>query len=152
MLSVTALDESTVADLKDLARINTDSARGFARAAREIQNQRIAAFLRRNAEQRQRFAVELRTLLRMSEEDVGDIGSVRGTLHRWWLGLRGLIAGGAEEAILAEAERGEEAIRRRYEQALEQAGDNPVFETLIAHLRSIEETLARVRDLKARVG
>lgn len=153
MLSVTALDEPTVADLEDLVRINTDSARGFRAAAGEIQNRRIATFLRRNADERQRFAVELRTLLRMSEEDAEQIGSVRGAVHRWWLGLRGLIAGGNEHAILAEAQRGEEAIKARYESALQRAGDNPIFETLLAHLRSVEDTLQRLRDLRhARVG
>lgn len=153
MLTVTALDETTVADLKDLVRINTDSARGFQDAAADIQNQRIAAFLRRNADERQRFAVELRTLLRMSEEDAQDIGSVRGAVHRWWLGLRGLIAGGNEHAVLAEALRGEESIRSRYEDALQRAGDNPIFETLLAHLRSVEQTIDRLRDLRhARVA
>lgn len=153
MLSVAALDETTVADLKDLVRINTDSARGFRRAAGEIQNQRIASFLKRNAEERQRFAVELQTLLRMSEEDAEDIGSVRGAVHRWWIGLRGLIAGGNEHAILGEAERGEEALKTRYEDALDRAGDNPVFETLLAHYKSIEQTQERLRDLRhARVG
>jgi uncharacterized protein (TIGR02284 family) len=152
MLSVAALDEATVAELKDLVRINTDSARGFRKTAREIQNKRIAAFLTRNAEERQRFAVELRTLLRMSEEDAEDIGSVRGAVHRWWIGLRGLIAGGNERAVLAEAERGEQAIGARYEDALERAGDNPVFETLTAHYRSIVETQDRVRELRARTG
>lgn len=153
MLSVAALDEATVADMKDLVRINTDSASGFRQAAGEIQNQRIAAFLKRNADDRQRFAVELKTLLRMSDQEADDIGSVRGAVHRWWLGLRGLIAGGAEHAILGEAERGEIALKARYDEALDRAGDNPVFETLLAHYKSIEQTQERLAELRhARVS
>src|SRR5690606_22966031 len=122
------------------------SAAGFRRAAGEIRNQRIAAFLKRNAEDRQRFAVELKTLLRMSDQDAEDIGSVRGPVHRWWIGLRGLIAGGSEHAILSEAERGENALKARYDDALDRAGDNPVFETLLAHYRSIEKTQERLAE------
>ncbi len=148
MQTITSLDESTIADLKDLVRINTDSARGFRKAAGEVRSARIASFLRANAEERERFAVELAALLRMSDEDVEDIGSVRGAAHRWWIGLRGLVAGGDEHPILAEAERGEDAIRDRYEAALRKAGDNPIHETLRAHYASIQLTHDRVRAMR----
>lgn len=153
MLGMMALDAAAVADLKDLVRINTDSARGLRKAAREVQNQRLAGFLRRNADERERFAVELKTLLRMSDEDAEALASVRGAVPRWWLGLRGLVAGGDEDPVLAEAQQAEEAIQARYESVLERAGDNPVCETLIAHCRSIDQTLSRIGDLRrARVA
>jgi uncharacterized protein (TIGR02284 family) len=152
MLTVAALDEPAVSAITDLARINTESARGFRTAAGEIQNQRIATFLRRNATERERFAVELQTLLRLSDDELEDVGSVRGSVNRWWMGLRGLMAGGNEQVILAEAAEGEEALKARYERALEKAGDNPIFETLVAHLTSIEQTRQRARELRARLG
>src|SRR5690606_28705013 len=98
------------------------------------------------------FAVELKTLLRMSDEDAAALGSVRGAVSRWWIGLPGLVAGGDERPVLAAAERGEEAVQARYERVLERTADNPICETLIAHHRSIEETLSRVRDMRRRVA
>jgi uncharacterized protein (TIGR02284 family) len=53
--------------------------------------------------------------------DGGDpekMGSVSGSLHRGWINIKSLVTGGDDGAIIAEAERGEDAAKRAFEDAL----------------------------------
>ncbi|RFZ92914.1 PA2169 family four-helix-bundle protein [Mucilaginibacter conchicola] len=60
---------------------------------------------------------------------VGDAGevetgnSVTGTLHRAWIDVKSLFGGSDRASILSEAERGEDAIKKAYQDAL--SGDEP---------------------------
>ncbi|WP_243749147.1 PA2169 family four-helix-bundle protein [Mucilaginibacter agri] len=44
--------------------------------------------------------------------------SVSGTLHRAWIDVKSLFGGDDREGILSEAERGEDAIKKAYNDAL----------------------------------
>jgi uncharacterized protein (TIGR02284 family) len=51
-------------------------------------------------------------------DDVETGNSVSGTLHRAWIDVKSIFGGTDRESILSEAERGEDAIKKAYQDAL----------------------------------
>jgi len=148
MESMRHLTEETVKKLNDLVRVNIDSAEGFATAANQIDNPRIAALFASLSQQRRLFAEQLRCFVEMNDEAARDAGSIQGDLHRWWLNLRAAVSGGDGYAVLAEAERGEDVIKKRYEEALEQTTGSAVHETIQRQYADVKQAHDHVRDLR----
>jgi conserved hypothetical protein len=148
METITNLQESTIDGLQDLISINIDSAKGFAHAADKIENRDIAMYFRRCGDRRRQFAGELQRAVGINGEEPKDDGSVKGILHRWWLDLRGTVAGGDEHSVLSEAERGEDAIKERYEKVLKETTGSPLNAVLHRQYASVKETHDTIRDMR----
>lgn len=148
MNSVTNMKEETVEGIQKLIEINIDSGRGFESASEQIDNRDIANYFRRIGARRQEFARELQDVVAANGETPEDSGSVKGTLHRWWLGLRGTVQSGDEHAVLAEAERGEDEIKERYESVLKDTAGSPLNETLHYQYRSVKQDHDTIRDMR----
>ena len=113
------MNDETVEQLQDLIRINIDSCKGFEQAAETIESPSIANLFGQMAKDRRHHAEQLRRLVELTDEEAEDCGSIKGTVHRWWLTARGTLNGGDDHVVLIEAERGEDAIVKCYENALE---------------------------------
>ena len=129
-------------------QINRDSSEGFTSAAEHVGDDRIASYFRQCAHDRTRFASELATFVEASGGDAPTSGTVRGTLHRWWLDLRGSVQGGDLKAMLSEAERGEDAIKAKYEHVLKDTAGSAMNDVLTRQYASVKQTHDRVRDLR----
>ncbi|NNF44230.1 MAG: PA2169 family four-helix-bundle protein, partial [Phycisphaerales bacterium] len=145
METLHSLNPDTVKSLQELIEINIDSAEGFTTAAEKIESKEIAQYFQKCASQRSKFASELKSVVNDNGESPEDDGSVLGTMHRWWLELRGTVQGGDEHAVLCEAERGEDAIKERYEQALEQTAGSPINAVLLSQYRAVKDAHDRIR-------
>lgn len=146
------MHEQTTDRLQDLIKINIDSVKGFKEAAETIDNAEIADLLRSIASHRATHIKELRGLVEMTDEEAEDSGSIKGTVHRWWLSARGTLSGGDDHAVLAEAQRGEDAIKHEYESAIEDIKDVPVREVVArqyAEVRSGNDRISTLREAKA---
>jgi uncharacterized protein (TIGR02284 family) len=105
--------------LNDLIEINNDRVAGFEKAIADIKDENIdlKELFQGYAEQSRKNGQELAAF-------VGDAGqvetgnSVSGTLHRAWIDLKSIFGGTDREGILSEAERGEDAIKKAYKDAL----------------------------------
>lgn len=148
METLSHLDNSTLEGVLDLIEINNDSARGFDRAADAIDDPVIADWLRRCGLERRAFSEELKRYARMNGEQPDESGTPRGALHRWWLTLRGAVSPGADHAVLAEAERGEHAIKQCYERVIRETAGSPLNAALLAQHASVKTVHDRVRDLR----
>lgn len=148
METASHLRDETIECLQDLIQINIDSSRGYRAAADEIENPRIASLFRECATERQAFSEELKRYVQMNAVEPKDSGSIQGTLHRWWLEIRGTVQGGDEHAVLAEAERGEDAIKHRYEDAMRQIAGSPVGNVLMQQYESVKRRHDQVRDMR----
>ncbi|MCB9919612.1 MAG: PA2169 family four-helix-bundle protein [Planctomycetes bacterium] len=108
-----------VAALHKFLRINYDSARGFETAAADVSDPTLAAAFRAVAAIRKDHMDELAGFLTDassdSEMDADPAGSVLAALHRWWIDLRAWLTDGDPYGVLAEVERGEDAIKAVYE-------------------------------------
>lgn len=105
--------------LNDLIEINNDRVAGFEKAIADIKDENIdlKEVFQRYAAQSRRNSEELAALVGNADE-VETGNSVSGTLHRAWIDVKSLFGGSDRASILSEAERGEDAIKKAYQDAL----------------------------------
>jgi len=103
--------------LNDLIETTIDSADGYAEAARETPSPRFSITFRERASERRLVA----TRLQQKVEELGgtpeDDGSVLASAHRMFANLRRSLEDSA--AVIDEVERGEDHIRHKFEDALD---------------------------------
>jgi uncharacterized protein (TIGR02284 family) len=134
----------------DISVLNSliDSANGFERAAEDADSGRFATMFREFATERRQVVSRLQQEVSALGGTPNDDGSLKGDLHRRWLDLRNAIGGG-DQAVIAEVERGEDYIKGKYDEALE---DSELSEQAKAAIReayrSVRAGHDRARDLK----
>jgi uncharacterized protein (TIGR02284 family) len=138
--------------LKNLIQLNRDGQNGFREAAEKITDPEIRAFFHEKSLERGQFVGELdNDLHRLGEKDVDTSGSVGGAVHRAWIDLKSALGGG-EHAILAEAERGEDAVKEAYKKAIESKNlSQEILPTVTRQYDAIQRSHDRVkayRDLR----
>ncbi len=144
----TTIEPKVLSKLKDLIRVNLDNSKGLRAAAETVESQSIAALFRELANDRDRHSLDLQRILLLSGEDIPDSGSVSGTVRRWWMEVRGKLNGGDDHVVLIEAERGEDAIKARYEEVLTDVAGNPVNDVLLSIYAEVKRGHDRIRDLR----
>ena len=142
------LGPSTIASLQALIRVNFDSQKEFNTAAESISDSAIAMLFRQIGQDRAANATELRREVAQNYEAPEDDGSVLGAAHRWWLSARGALSGGDDYAVLAEAERGEDAIKRKYEDILKETAGSAMNDVLMRQYARVKSQHDRIRDLR----
>lgn len=148
METLTDMNQETIDGLKDLVHINVDSAEGFTLTAEKTNVSALAELFTTLAQDRQRFAEELKRVVEYNAASVEKRGTWKGKIHRWWVDARGTIEGGDAYAILAEAERGEDAIKELYEETLKETAGSPVNAMLTEQYRLVKRGHDTVRDLR----
>jgi len=148
MVSTRNLSADTRDKLRDLVRVNADSARGFREAAARVEDDRLTRLLIDCAVHRERFAQELQRHLPWRAVQEATRGSLAGEVHRWWIDVKGLLTGGDPHAILVEVERGEDTITRVYEDAVEETEGNLLNGELRRQLAQIGAVHDRMRALR----
>lgn len=105
--------------INDLIEINNDRVAGFEKAIADIKDENIdlKELFQGYAAQSRRYGQELAALVG-NPADIETGNSVSGTLHRAWIDVKSLFGGSDRESILSEAERGEDAIKKAYQDAL----------------------------------
>ena len=142
------LNADTVEKLKDLTKINRDSAAGFKDAADVVANDKLKSLFMTIAQQRVEFARELNAYVDLNEGDTELTSTWKGMFHRWWLDLRGKLSDGDAYAVLAEAERGEDKIKEMYEESIKQTAGNPLNEVLLKQYAEVKKGHDTIRDLR----
>ncbi len=143
-----SLSRDTVDRLRQLVQINIDSAEGFRHAADALQDKVLAADFRVWAVDRTCQGDELTRYVEMNEQSAPEERSWMAALHQTWLDFRAAITAGDTQAVLAEAERGEDLIKERYEEALTETAGSAVNDVLQRQYASVKQVHDRVRDLR----
>lgn len=131
----TSTDEQVT---KDLIETLEDGKAGFTKAAEKLADTDradLAPRFREFAEQRGRFADELRGLAAQYGDRVDDEGSLAGSLHRGWLAIKDAVTGDDAAHVLSAAEQGEDHAKSEYRDALQK--------DLSPHLRTVVERQQR---------
>jgi len=110
--------DEVIATLNGLIATSRDGEEGFRTCAEAIKNPQLKSFFEQKAQRCALGAAQLQDKVREFGGDPGRGGSTAGALHRFWINIRSTLAGMDEHAILDECERGEDAARRAYEDAL----------------------------------
>lgn len=110
---------TTTSVINDLIEINNDRVAGFEKAIADINDENVdlKAIFQEYAEQSRKNGQELAAIVG-SVDEVETGNSVSGTLHRAWIDVKSLFGGSDRASILSEAERGEDAIKKAYQDAL----------------------------------
>jgi uncharacterized protein (TIGR02284 family) len=126
-----------------------DGEEGFRTSAEKIRDPSIAAEFRTFAAQRTRFASELQSEVSRIGGTPQTSGSASGALHRGWMDLKGAFTGNDDYAILAEAERGEDAAVKNYRDALSKdipSDVRAVIENQYRDIVAVHNTVRAARD------
>lgn len=136
--------------INDLIQINNDRIAGFEKAIADIKDENVdlKAIFQKYATQSRKNGQELAALVG-TPSDVETGNSVSGTLHRAWIDVKSLFGGNDRAGILSEAERGEDAIKKAYKDALSGA-DLPAnaVETVTKQAQEIQAAHDEVKALR----
>jgi uncharacterized protein (TIGR02284 family) len=131
-----------------------DSQENFRNAAERAESSDLKLMLMDFAIQRARFAGELQNeIIRLGDPEPPDAGTIKGSVRRTLMKLKTALASDRDRALLAECERGEDAVIAKYQESLQHVLPRYIREMLEsqieqigasrAHLARVEETVAR---------
>lgn len=115
-------NEKTVEVLNDLIQINNDRADGFTKASDDLKDANIdlKATFDKLASDSRANVTELAGLVGRQGDNPDTGNTILGSLHRAWIDIKASFGGDDRHSILAECERGEDAIKKAYREALQE--------------------------------
>ena len=141
------LNDSTIEKVQDLIQVNIDSYDGFKEVADKTDDIAIANLFRRLASERSDQASELQALVAANCEEPEESGSYSAAAHRTLIDIRAALGGGTK-VMLIEAEKGEDQIKEKYEDALKDEPGTAVSDVLHRHYQAVKAAHDHVRDLR----
>jgi uncharacterized protein (TIGR02284 family) len=142
-----SLTQDSVDMLNDLVQVNIDSRDGFRHAADEIEQIAVSSMFTELAEERNRQVQELQSLVSLNGERPTKEGSFAASAHRTWMDLRTALGGGLQ-AVLDEAERGEDHIKAKYEDALKKNAGNAASDVLHRQFAAVKASHDRIKAMR----
>jgi uncharacterized protein (TIGR02284 family) len=133
--------------LNDLIETCKDSQEGFHSAAGKLKDTEIHSLFLKCYLQRAEFAGQLQAEVTRTGGEAATSGSAVGVVHRGWVGLKTALAADTDHAILEEAERGEDAARKNYIEALHKELPHELKTLLSGQLNEIQQTHKTIRAL-----
>lgn len=140
--------EHDIEVLNDLIETTLDSAEGYGEAAKNAESPSIKSLFSQWAADRRQVVSELQGEVRVLGGEPEDDGSVLASAHRVFLNLRDKLSKG-DKGVVDEVERGEDYIKARYEEALDDEDlSEPVREAVIRAYGSVKLGHEQARNLK----
>jgi uncharacterized protein (TIGR02284 family) len=143
--------EKSVEVLNDLIEINNDRVEGFEKAIADLSDNDsdLKSLFQEYAQQSRKNTQELTATVARYNNDVQTGSSVSGAIHRAWIDVKAVFTGKDRASILAECERGEDAIKKAYQSALTE-GDLSGEVSVVVSRQAQEQKLAhdRVKALR----
>lgn len=109
--------------LNDLILMNNDRIRGYQKTMQNLRDrdEDLRTLFMEIIEQTRQFNEALSNEVKKLGEDVETHTSVSGKLHLAWIGIKVTFTGKNRRSLLAECERGEDALRSTYLEALHES-------------------------------
>jgi uncharacterized protein (TIGR02284 family) len=149
------LTEKSLDVVNDLIKINNDRVAGFEKAAGDLEEETygITAVFNKLVGESQQYVTELTELAGQYGGDVAEGTSTSGDLHRAWIDIKATFTGKDLLAVLNECERGEDAAKNAYEEALDPENelDAELAEVLRRQQQGINEGHDLIRSLRDQV-
>jgi uncharacterized protein (TIGR02284 family) len=147
-----ASDAQVISTLNNLIQTCRDGEEGFRAAAGGVRSAELREMFDAYSHQRAGFASELQSEVRRMGGEAAEVGSVTGSLHRGWMGLRTALTGEDERAVLDECERGEDAALAAYKAALGVDMPASVRSAVERQFAEVKEAHQRIRGLHGATG
>ncbi len=148
MNNETMTNDDVISTLNGLIETCKDGQDGFKTAAEGVERSDLKTTFYDLGQQRAKFAGELQTLVRDLGGDPEDSGSISASLHRGWINIKSAVTGKDDGAVLNEAERGEDAAKKAYKDALAQNLPANVKSVVQKQATDINAAHDKVRDLR----
>jgi len=141
--------QDTASLLNELIETSHDGEKGYAKAAKEVDDPQLKSVFVEGAMRCREGARELEERVRALGMQPTTGGSVSGAMHRGWVGVRSAVSTRDAKAILEECERGEDYAKARYAQVLED-DDLPadLREVVERQYAGVVQNHDRVRNLR----
>jgi uncharacterized protein (TIGR02284 family) len=143
--------EDILSLLHNLIAISRDGEEGFKQAAEHARSEKLKQVFATYSRQRHDFVAQLQQLeRRFGENKVDESSSATGGLHRAWIGIRTALTSEDDQALLEEAERGEDAAKAAFQEAQRDFAQLPVDvrSTIAAQSAQVRQAHDDVRNMR----
>lgn len=144
--------EKSTEVLNDLIEINNDRSAGFERALKDLGDGDLdlKTLFEEYSAQSRKFSQELTAIVAQGGAEVETGNSATGTIHRAWIEVKALFSGHDRKAVLAECERGEDAIKKAYREALspESSLSAEAIQTVTEQAQAINQSHDKIKLLR----
>jgi uncharacterized protein (TIGR02284 family) len=138
-----------ISTLNSLIATTIDSVDGYAEAAKNSENAHLTALFKNRAGERQQVASRLQQEVTSLGGSPEDDGTILAGAHRLFLNLKAAVAGNDDKAIISEVEAGEDHIKAKFEDAIEDRELTPTVKAVIERCyTSVKQGHDEMRDLK----
>ena len=139
--------------IRNLISVLRDGEKGFVDIGEHLEHPEHRSFFMEEAKVRGNYAGELeRTVNRVTDADVHESGSALGAVHRVWGDLKARLGGG-DHTLLDTAEQGEDAAKKAYQEALDDAAVSDTVRAVIAqqfeHIKRSHDQVKAFRNAAA---
>jgi len=142
-------NDKTISVLNDLIETCRDGQQGYATSAKDAKEPELMRIFTHYAAQRSDYIRDLQRRVRELGGNPDKHGSVSGSLHRGWINLKTALTTHEPHAVLVECERGEDAARDNYREALQTAElDNETRGIVQRQSAGIMEAHDRIKQLR----
>ncbi|MBC8041806.1 MAG: PA2169 family four-helix-bundle protein [Rhizobacter sp.] len=145
--SETLTNDQVIGHLNSLIETCKDGQHGYNTAAEDVKNPDLKTLFMRYGQQRTQYIGELQAEVRRLGGDPEKTSSVVGAMHRGWINIKSAVAGGDENAVLAECERGEDSAVETYKKALEESFPSELRAVVSKQHEGILEAHDKIRSL-----
>jgi uncharacterized protein (TIGR02284 family) len=141
--------DGIIQTLDSLITLNKDSAKGFARAENDVEDEELASWFDQLKEERASLVDDLQQAANRLGEEVEEEASAAGALQRGWLNIKAAMTiehDKTDAIVLDDRTAHEEDVLDAYEEALAEAlpsGIRALLQEQQRYLRRIRQELAR---------
>jgi uncharacterized protein (TIGR02284 family) len=141
------ISEKALEVINDLIKINNDRVAGFEKAGTDLDgdNGELIALFHKLAGESQQYVIELTGIAQQYGGEAAEGTSTSGDLHRAWIDIKATFTGNDLLAILNECERGEDAAKAAYRDALDP--ENELSAELVQVLQIQQQGITEGHDL-----
>jgi len=145
-------DTQVISTLNNLIQTCRDGEEGFRTAVEGVRSPELKELFHDYSRQRASFASELRDEVRRLGGEAAEGGSITGSFHRGWMGLKSSLTGEDEQAVIGECERGEDSALAAYRAALGVDLPASVRSMVERQFAEVKEAHQRIRNLDRATG
>lgn len=138
-----------ISTLNGLIATTLDSVDGYTEAAKNTENSGFVTLFNGLASERRQLVSRLQQEVSSLGGEPEDDGTILAGAHRVFLNLKSIVTGHDDKAIINEVEAGEDHIKAKYEDAIEDRDLSPAVQTLVASAYgSVKAGHDEIRDIK----
>lgn len=142
-----------ISTLNSLIETSRDGEQGFRTAAEGVTDPQVRTVFQQYSQQRGQFVRDLQQAVSKLGGSAETSGSMSGSVHRGWMKIKEAVTGKDDQAIIAEAERGEDVAKAAFDGALREDLPRdilPLVERMAAQVREAHDRVRAMERTPAR--